>query len=178
MGCSASFDRYRFVPSFAPCSWFADIRCGIARNVPAMSISATIFYQRCILGLYAQPRFSAWFWNDFGFGMRFHTNVAHSSTPYHFVASVAVYAFCNNVAAFYIFCTSRSTARCFACFLYTFRLMSLFCLFLVWFCVQCFCFYLFLVRIRVNVVVPTRATADPVVQAATTFPRRQECISP
>ena len=44
--------------------------------------------------------------------MQFHINIAPPPTPYDFVASVAVYAFRTNVAAFYIFCTSPSKASC------------------------------------------------------------------
>ena len=53
--------------------------------------------------------------------MRFHTNVAPFRTPYDFVASVAVYEFRTNVAAFYFFSTSGSKARCFSLFLVQFR---------------------------------------------------------
>ena len=130
-----------------------------------MFISASIFYQRCSLG----SRFSNSFLIDLEFWMRFHTNVAHFRSPYDFVASVAVYEFRTNVAVFYFFNTSGSKVRCSTCFWYNSERMSLLYLFLVRFGVKSCCFWLFLVRIRVNVMIPTRVTADPTAPASRTF---------
>ena len=94
-----------------------------------------------------------------------------SGTPYDFVASVAVYEFRTNVSAFYFFSTSGSKARCFSVFLYNSERMSLLYLFLVRFGVKSCCFWLFLVRICVNVMIPTSVTADPVAPASRTLTR-------